>query len=237
MADSTGRFTFEASAARDMDLQFHQIDARRAFRYRMFDLQPGVHLNEPELAELWVVQELHRSGSPVTCHFGQAQRSIAQLTILFDTKNRARRFFENLLVAALHRAVAHAGCPCRSKMIGDDLHFDVMRVGQELFNENSRISESLESLGARTLKCDRKVGGRPDFANTPPSAPSRRFNKEGITQSFGMMESVGQGFRRPPAPGPARNLRLPGKPLRGDLVADAAHSLTVRADERDPHFT
>ena len=121
-------------------------------------------------------------------------------------------------------------------MIGDDLHFDVMRVGQELFNENGRISEGLESLGARTLKCDRKVGGRPDFANAPPSAPSRRFNKEGIAQLLGMMESVGQGFSRTSAPGHDRNLRLLREPLGGDLVADAAHSFTVWADERDTHL-
>ena len=79
-------------------------------------------------------------------------------------------------------------------------------------------------------------GGRPDFANAPPSAPSCRFNKEGIAQSFGMMESVGQGFSRTSAPGHDRNLRLLRKLLRGDLVADAAHSLTVWAYERDPHF-
>jgi hypothetical protein len=115
------------------------------------------------------------------------------------------------------------------------LHFDVMSAWQELLEENRGVPESFESLSPRTLKCYGEVRGRPDFANASAAASRRGFNKDGVAQVFGVMESVGQGFCRTSAPGHDRDVRLLRKPLGGDLVADAAHGIAIWADEHNAH--
>src|ERR1017187_4213569 len=61
MAGRARRLTFQAATARDMNLQLDQVEASRTFGHRVLDLQPGVHLHEPEALSLGLVQELHRA--------------------------------------------------------------------------------------------------------------------------------------------------------------------------------
>src|SRR5262249_18579007 len=57
----------EALAGSDADLLADQIDVADHLGHRMFDLEPGVHLDEVELAVL--VEELDGAGAPIA-HLG-----------------------------------------------------------------------------------------------------------------------------------------------------------------------
>ena len=128
MTGGARRFAFQAAAARDVDLKFHEIEPGCAFGHRMFDLQPGVHLHEQEAVDFRFVQELHRAGVVIARRLTQAHRRLAQRLILFGRKRRRRSFFEDFLVASLDGAVAHAGGPRRPIVVGNDLDLDVARA-------------------------------------------------------------------------------------------------------------
>src|SRR5690606_41885654 len=55
----------ERLAGSDADLLAHQVDAGDRLGDRVLDLQPGVHLEEEELAGGVVDEELDRAGRPV----------------------------------------------------------------------------------------------------------------------------------------------------------------------------
>ena len=60
-------------------------------------------------------------------------------------------------MTALYRAVTHPDRPRGPVVIGDDLHLDVARARYQLLHEHSGIAESLERLGAGTLKSLRQL--------------------------------------------------------------------------------
>jgi hypothetical protein len=184
-------FSFEAAAARDMNLEFDKINSGRAFGYRVFDLEPGVHLHEREGLARGLVQELHRTGVAVGRRLAQAYRCLTQHLILLGGKRWGGSFFEDFLVAALNRAVAHPCGPRFSVLIGDDLDFDVARVLQQSLHENSGVAEGLEGFGARALKSLRELTRRTYPPNPVAAAPGRSFNKEWIAQALGVMLGVG----------------------------------------------
>ena len=157
-----------------------------------------------------LVQEFHRAGVAVGRCLAQANRCLAQFLILFWRKCRRGRFFENLLVAALNRAVAHAGGPGSSVVVGDDLDFDVARSLHELLQENRRVAKGFEGLGARALKSLWKLAGRANTANAVTAAARRGLNKERVAQPLSVAFGIGERFHRAVAPGRNRNLRLLG---------------------------
>src|SRR3546814_13855501 len=117
----------------DLDLLAHQIEPGDHLGDRMFDLKPGVHLDEVECAVF--PQELDRPRAAIA-HIGHRLGDDAAHPITLDAA-QARRggFLEHLLVAALERAVALAEMVRLSQAIAEDLEFDVSsgerRVGKE----------------------------------------------------------------------------------------------------------
>ena len=180
-----------------------------------------------------LVQELHGAGVAIARRLAQAHRRLAQRLILLRRERRRGRFFENLLVAALDGAVAHAGGPGGSVVVGDDLHLDVARALYQLFHENRGVAEGLERLGAGALKGFGKLARRMHPANAVTAAAGRGFNQERIAQPLGMALGIVEGFHRAAAPGRDRDLRLLGQSFRGDLVAHTPHHVAVRTDEHD----
>ena len=96
-------FDAERLSGGHANLRTYQVNASYQFSDRMFNLQTRVHLDEVELTVL--VQEFER-----------ASAAIADITTGFDAacpqpipnlfgNTRRRRFFDDLLMAALHRAV------------------------------------------------------------------------------------------------------------------------------------
>ena len=189
-------------------------------------------MNEKRLTFRFV-QEFDGAGIVIARRLAQAHRRLAQRLILLGRERRRGRFFQDFLVAALDGAVAHAGGPRGSVVVGNDLDLDVARALHQLLHENGGIAEGLERLGAGALEGLRKLVCRMHPANPVTAASGRGLNKKRIAQALGMAPSLVERFHRPAAPGRYRYLRLLGQSFRGDLVAQPPHHIAIRADEHD----
>jgi hypothetical protein len=140
----------------------------------MFDLQPSIHLHEREAVDFRFVQEFDCAGVVIARCLTQSHRRLPQRLILLRRKRRRGCFFENFLVASLDGAVAHAGGPCCSVVVGNNLDLDVTRALHLLLHENGRIPEGLERLGPGASKGLRKLV-QPNAPDESRDRPLRRW--------------------------------------------------------------
>ena len=75
---------------------------------RVLDLEPGVHLQEPEPLGGRVVEELDRAGAAVVDRLGRRAGGVVQRGADLVAQAGRRRLLDHLLVPALDRAVAFA---------------------------------------------------------------------------------------------------------------------------------
>ncbi len=129
----------EFLAGRDQQLLAHEIDAGDQLGHRMLDLDARVHLDEVEAAVL--VQELERAGAAIADAQAGVDADLADLGALLGADARRRRFLDDLLVAALHRAVALAEMDRVALAVGEHLDFDVARVLEELLHVDLIVAE------------------------------------------------------------------------------------------------
>ena len=94
-------------AGGDAQLPLDQVDAEQRLGHRVLDLQPGVHLDEAEVARR-VEQELDRAGAAVADRARDRDRDLAHAPAQRRRDRRRGRFLDQLLVPPLHRAVALA---------------------------------------------------------------------------------------------------------------------------------
>ncbi len=142
----------EAPAGRHVQLHPHQVDARGQFGDGVLDLQARVHLEERELLVIRVIEELHGRGAPITDREGEPLRGRLQVRDLLRGQQRGGGLLDDLLVAALHRAVPHAQRPGRALPVCDDLDLDVPRTGHEPFEEDRAVAERPHRLGTGPLE-------------------------------------------------------------------------------------
>src|SRR5690606_8961332 len=117
-----GRAAFEPVAAGHVQLGLDQVEAGGGLGDRVFDLQAGVDLQEREELVAGVVEELHGGRAAVADGDGQALGGGLEFGGLGGGEHRGGRLLDDLLVAALHRAVAHAQRPGGALAVGDHLH-------------------------------------------------------------------------------------------------------------------
>ena len=103
-----GLFERQRLAAGDAQLLRDQIDAGDHLGHRMFDLDARVHFEKVKGAGVVVVNELDGAGALVADAARQGRRSVADLRAHFHGHGVGRRFFDDLLMAPLQRAVALA---------------------------------------------------------------------------------------------------------------------------------
>src|SRR5262249_23364520 len=113
----------EALAAGDQQLRLHQVDAGDELGDRVLDLDAGVHLDEVELAVL--VEELHGAGAAVADRLARLHAALAHEAPLADGDARGRGLLDDLLVAALHGAVALAEVDDVAVPVRQHLELDV----------------------------------------------------------------------------------------------------------------
>ena len=112
----------------DPDLPLDQVDPGDRLGDRMLDLEAGVHLEEEELAVL--VDELDGAGVVVADRLRRVDRGGAHRVL--DPVGQARRggLLDQLLVAALRRAVAGRDPHDVAVVVADHLDLDVPRPRQ-----------------------------------------------------------------------------------------------------------
>ena len=136
------RFGVQSAAVRDGDLQLDQVESGGFLGDRVFDLQPGVHLQEVELAVV-VGKELHRPRTGVADRAGGQPGGVEQPGphARYALDQGRRRFLDDLLMAALDRAFPLADRPHRAVGIGHHLDLDVVAGGQVALAEHRGVAE------------------------------------------------------------------------------------------------
>ena len=149
-----------------------------------------------------------------------------------DVEHRRGGLLDDLLVAALHRAVAHSDRPRRALPVGDDLDLDVPGAGDQLLEEDHARAEGPLRLVAGALVGVRQLGVRGDLADAAPAAARGGLEHERVADPGRRGRRVLEGVDPAPAPRGDRHADLLGDQLGADLVAEPAHRLGARPDER-----
>ncbi len=135
----------ELFAGRDAELPFHQIEPGHGFGHRMLDLQPRVHLHEPE-AGLFepagaVGDEFDRAGALITGGLGGGDSGFAHAGAQASAHARRRRLLDHFLMAALQGAIALVEMDGVAVAVGENLHLDVARRGDVFLDQHALVAE------------------------------------------------------------------------------------------------
>ena len=115
-------------ACRLPDHPFNEVDAEHRLGHRMFDLQPGVDLEEIEIVARRVIDEFDRAGGGIAYGLAKLDSRGMEARAGGVGKSGGRGFLDHLLVAALQRAIAFAEGDDAALAVAENLHFDVARV-------------------------------------------------------------------------------------------------------------
>ena len=111
----------------------------------MLHLQPRVHLHEvgPHVAVVQLFgDELHRAGAHITHGLGGGHGGRTHLGAARGAQARRGRFFEDLLVAALHRTIALEQVDAVPVAVGKDLDLDVARAQHVTLHQHMVVAEA-----------------------------------------------------------------------------------------------
>jgi hypothetical protein len=216
---------------------FDQVEAGDGFGHGVFDLQPRVHLHEPETVGFEptraVGDELDRAGTDVTGGLGGGHRGRAHDGAQRRAHARRRRLLDHLLVAALQRTVALVEMNGIAVAVGEYLHFDMARRGDVFFDQHALVAEGGLGLahGARQRRVE--VGATIDAAHALAAAAGHRLDQNRVADLVGLLL---EKYRLLPIAVIARHHRHAGlvhQRLGAVLETHGAHRRRRRADKDD----
>ena len=231
---SAGGVAVEPAAGGHPQLRLDQVEPGGDLGDRVLDLQAGVDLEEREQPVAGVVEELDGRRAAVTDRDGQPLGRRLELGRLRGAEHRRRRLLDDLLVAPLHRAVADAERPRGARAVGDHLDLDVPGAGDQALQEHDAAAERPRRLLAGALVRVGQFGLVGDHADAAPAAARGRLQHQRVADLGRRRQGGVEGLDRAAAPRRDRHADLLGEQLRADLVAEPAHGVGARADERDP---
>src|SRR5258708_1473820 len=160
----------ELHARGHADLLLHDIHAGDELGHRMLHLRARVHLDEVELVVL--VEELERSRAAVAELAARLGALLADALDEARLHERRRTLLDDLLVAALHRAVALAEVDRLLVLVGEHLDLDVARVLEEFLEVHGGVVERVLRFLARHAHGihQRRLGVHDAHAAAAPSA-------------------------------------------------------------------
>jgi hypothetical protein len=141
----------ELLAVRDPEHLPDQVQARDLFRHRVLDLQPGVHFQE---ADRPVERDEELAGARADVA-GLAQDRfgrVVQLLFLLRGKERCRGLFDELLMAALQRAVPRRHHHHVAVGVGEALGLHMPRLVQVPLDEALPVAERRRGLAHRGVE-------------------------------------------------------------------------------------
>ncbi|GFN06092.1 hypothetical protein Smic_46480 [Streptomyces microflavus] len=131
---------------RDPQLQGDQVHPEHGLRHRVFDLEAGVHLQEVR-PPLGGDEELHGPRPPVADRPSSRHGRIVQPGAQALVQTGCRGLLDDLLVAALERAVPGPERPHGVVRVGHDLHLDVPAPLHVRLREHLPVPEGGRGLG------------------------------------------------------------------------------------------
>ena len=211
----------------------HQVQARQRFGHGMLHLQPGVHLHEVEAA-LFVQQEFQRARALVAYglhgRHGRRAHGLAQGHV-----HRGRgRFLDQLLVPALHRAVALAQVHRVAMAVGKDLDLDVPRALQRPLQDDGGVTEGVQRFALRAAQRGGEGVRGLHAPHAAPAATGRGLDHDGVADARGLGRQTLQGLvgrLRALEAGDAGHAGGGHQSLGAGLVAHGTDGLRAGADE------
>ncbi|CDZ87083.1 hypothetical protein RHRU231_210009 [Rhodococcus ruber] len=221
-------------AAGHPQLQGDQVQARHLLGDRMFDLQTGVHFEEVEPAGLVVEEILDRAGADISELPDQRHRRRAHLLAHLGGDDGRGCFLEDLLVAALDRALTFAEMHRIAVLVTEDLDLDVPGELQIPLQEDRGITEQVRALTAgRGHRLDHIVGAL-DQAHTLPTATGNGLDQEREADLGCGGLPCGGVVAGDDRVGEHRHIGLAGPFLGPVLQAHFPDRVRARTDEENP---
>ena len=141
----------------------------------MLDLQPGIHLDE--IGAPAAGNELHRASAHIADSRRGLPRGLVQRLAPLIVKRRGRRFLDHLLMAALQRAFALEQRDDPAVAVAKDLHLDMARPLDELFEKQPVVPESGGRLALRSGSGGFQLPRAPHHAHALAAAARDRLEQ------------------------------------------------------------
>ena len=151
--------------------------------HAVLDLDARVHLQEEVLAVL--EQALDRAGADVVDGARGLDGDLADALAHLVVDGRRGRLLDQLLVAALDRAVALAEVDDVAVAVGQDLDLDVARVGQVALEVDGRVGEELLALARGALERGLELVLVEGDAEALAAAAARRLDRDRVADVVG----------------------------------------------------
>ena len=210
----------ERLAVGDPELELDEVEPRHGLGHRMLDLDPPVQLEEVGLVALH--QELRRPGALVADRAAEGHGVRGEALTHARAETGRRGLLDDLLVAALHGAVALAECEDGAVAVSEQLHLDVPGVGEVALAVDRAVAERRLGLARGGLERLLELLGSLDDAHAAPAAPRGCLHEQREAELVRLT-----GLER-------RNARCGRDPLRLELVSAPAERLGRRADPGEP---
>ena len=210
----------------------HQIHTPYLFGNTVLHLQAGVHFQEIEALGIAVEHKLDGAGAAVIHRFGQFDRRCAELIGHAVGQVRRRGFFEDFLVAPLHRAIAHTEGDDLAMAIAEHLHFQVPGALNVLLDEHASVAEVVLAKALHGLEGFAQLGRAAAHAHADTATAGGAFEHDRVADLLASdqcrVEAVEQlgAFEH-------RHAVLFGQGAGGVFEAKHAQLLWRRADKRN----
>ena len=135
-----------------MDLLFNNIDSGNQLRHRVFNLDPGIHLQEIEI-KLFIHQKLNGSCVGISNLFPDLYSRFAHFFPNFRSEGGGGRLFDDLLVPSLDGTFTLKQMDDIAVLVGQDLDLNMTRLLQILFDVNGLISKVSFCLACCSFEC------------------------------------------------------------------------------------
>ena len=219
----------QSLASRHPELRLDQVDAGDEFGDRVFDLEPSVHLEVPELAVL--VEELDGAGVDVVAPLGHGDRGLPHGFEDFGSDAGGRGLFDQLLMTALGRAVAGPEVQTVAVLVGQYLDLDMAGLVQIALEIELAAPEVV--LGLSTGGVDRRsdIVVLVDDLHAASSAAECRLDRDRPAVLFGEGDDLSGLGDRIGVAGNARDTHVLGCGAGRELVSHHLDRLRAGTDE------
>src|SRR4051794_22907226 len=222
----------QALSGGNPDLLLDDIHPGNEFGHRVLDLDARIHLEEKEVT-LVVEEELERPGVGVLHRArGIDDRAAEFAAHLFGHRDR-RSFFEQLLMAALNRALALTKVNDRAMVIAEYLKLDMTRVLDVLLEVHVPHAERGFGLPLRGLQRFRQLPRCADHAHPAAAAAGHRFDNHRVPEILGDLLRLLFTVNGAVAARKHWHTGLLHRASRPCLVAEQANDVGGRTDELD----